>query len=87
MNLYPEAPLDPPDTPDLPVPTKLASMLRESNPKLYRELWLDEIYDHAQKILDRHIAVDGIGILRILDDIHWVIGDSDTAVDWWESMR
>ena len=87
MNLCTEAPIDPPEMPELPPPPVVAKLLREGNPKLYQELWMDEIYEHAQKIFDRHVAVDGIGILRILDDIHWVIGDSDTAIEWWESMR
>ena len=73
--------------PDLPEPTELANKLREGNPKLYRDLWLDEIAEHAQQIFDLHVAVDGIGILRVLDNIHWVIGDSNITAEWWEDTR
>jgi hypothetical protein len=69
------------------MPTVLASTLREQDSNLYRELWMDEVYEHLQTLFDLHIAKDGLGILRIMDNIHWVIGDSETAIEWWEETR
>ena len=87
MNLCTEAPLDPPETPEIPMPTVLADRLLEQNLSLYRELWEDEIHDHSLALLNSHAAKDGINLLRIMDNIHWTIGNSDLAIEWWEETR
>lgn len=82
-----EAPIEAPDGKQPPPPFSLTELMRQEDPKLYRTLCYEELYDFMQKVIDRHIAQDGQAILNVLDDIEWNIGDSEYARDWWGNRQ
>ena len=76
--------IDPPEGKELPMPMALVRMMQEEDNALFIELAYEELYEHMQKLFDLHIAKDGQGIIHLLSDIMFDVGNSGVAIEWFE---
>lgn len=82
----PERQLDPPEGELIPEPYSLMFKMRHGNPKLYKELMMDEIEDRAERLLNAYVKSPN-AVIEVLDDCSWYAGDTEMALDWWRDIQ
>ena len=80
-----EAPIEAPEGRELPLPRRLSAILQDENPRLFLDMACDALHDHVQALFDREVSAEGV--VRVIETIRYHIGNSDTAIEWWEGRN